>query len=143
MRTIVRDKPSLLLDTCALIYASLSEAMKPEAMDAIKDASERSRLYVSPISAWEIGMLMSKRRLRSPLAPAEFLKRFLSAFNATYSGLSPEILIDSSFLPSFPHGDPTDRTLVATARNLDMVLITSDKPILRYGAEGHVRTLAC
>lgn len=88
-------------------------------------------------------MLMSKRRLKSPLAAAEFLRRFLAAFNASYSALSPEILIDSSFLPEFPHGDPTDRTLVATARNLGMILITSDRPILRYGEEGYVRALAC
>ena len=137
------DGPEVLLDTCALIYASLGETMKPAAVDAIKDASARSRLHISPISAWEIGMLMSKRRLKSPFAPAEFLRRFLAAFNADYSALSHEILIDSSFLPDFPHGDPTDRTLVATARNLDMILITSDGPILRYGSEGYVRTLAC
>jgi PIN domain nuclease of toxin-antitoxin system len=117
--------------------------MKLAATDAIRDASQRSRLYISPISAWEIGMLMSKRRLKSPLAPAEFLRRFLVSFNAAYSELSPEILIDSSFLPSFPHADPTDRTLVATARNLDMILITSDRPILRYGEEGYVRAIAC
>lgn len=137
------DGPSVLLDTCALIYASLDEEMAPAAVGMIRDASEHSRLYISPISAWEIGMLMSNRRLKSPLAPAEFLRRFLAAFNADYSAMSPEILIDSSFLPSFPHRDPTDRTLVATARNLDMLLITSDKPILKYGDEGYVRVLAC
>lgn len=137
------DGPAVLLDTCVLIYSSLGREMEPAAVDMINDASSQARLYISPISAWEIGMLMSKRRLKSPLAPVEFLRRFSSEFNASYSVMTPDILIDSSFLPSFPHGDPTDRTLVATARNLDMVLITSDGPILRYGAEGYVRTLGC
>jgi PIN domain nuclease of toxin-antitoxin system len=137
------EAPPILLDTCAVIYASIGDEMAIVASEAIKAASQRSQLYISPISAWEIGMLMSKRRLKSPLAPAEFLRRFLASFNAAYAALSSEILIDSSFLPSFPHGDPTDRTLVATARNLDMILVTSDRPILRYGEEGHVRALAC
>ena len=46
-------------------------------------------------------------------------------------------------LPGDIHGDPMDRILVASARILEMILVTRDKPILAYGREGHVRTLAC
>jgi PIN domain nuclease of toxin-antitoxin system len=133
----------LLLDTCAIVYVSLDEGMKEEARQAIQVAAGTDRLRISPMSAWEIGMLMSKGRLRSPFTAAEFIRRFVDTLDAKFCELSPEILIDSSFLPGRPHGDPTDRILVATARRLGMVLATSDRPILAYGAEGHLRTLAC
>ena len=57
--------------------------------------------------------------------------------------ISPEILIESTALPGAIHKDPMDRILVASARLLDMILVTRDEPILAYGREGHVRTLAC
>jgi len=133
----------LLLDTCTVIFVSLDTEMRPEASEAIRLASEQGRLRVSPMSAWEIGMAMSKGRLKSPLSATEFFRRFLRNLNAGLCALTPEILIDSSYLPANPHGDPTDRILMASARSLDMVLVTRDQPILDYGNAGHLRTLAC
>lgn len=86
---------------------------------------------------------MAKGRLTSPLTPLEFFRRFVDRIGAAVCELTPEVLIASSFLPGGPHGDPVDRMLVATARDLDMVLVTRDKPLLRYGREGHVKALAC
>ena len=86
---------------------------------------------------------MAKGRLKSPLAPAEFFRRFLVNLNGELCALTPEILIDSSFLPGTPHGDPTDRILMASARGLDMVLVTRDQPILAYGPAAYLRTLEC
>jgi PIN domain nuclease of toxin-antitoxin system len=139
----VTPAPDLLLDTCAMIFVSLDSEMRPEATEAIRLASEEGRLRVSPMSAWEIGMAMSKGRLKSPLSPTEFFRRFLKNLNAQLCALTPEILIDSSYLPATPHGDPADRILMASARNLDLVLVTRDQPILDYGRAGHLRTMAC
>lgn len=136
-------RPSLLLDTCAMIFVSLDSEMRSDASEAIVRASEDGRLHVSPMSAWEVGMAMSKGRLKSPLSATEFFRRFLRNLNARLCALTPEILIDSSYLPANPHGDPTDRILMASARNLDMILVTRDQPILDYGRAGHVRTMAC
>ena len=36
-----------------------------------------------------------------------------------------------------------DRILIATARKNNFSLLTNDRAILAYGAEGHVKTLAC
>lgn len=137
------DEPLLLLDTCAIIFISLDTELRSGVADAIKQASDTRRVRVSPISAWEIGMAMARGRLKSPLAPHEFFRRFVDYMKAEICVLSPDILIDSSFLPGNPHGDPADRMLMASARNLDMVLVTRDQPILNYGNEGHLRTLAC
>lgn len=57
--------------------------------------------------------------------------------------LSPEVLIESSFLPGQLHNDPADRILIATARALDLTLVTRDRAILDYAMLGHVRALSC
>ena len=56
---------------------------------------------------------------------------------------TPAIFVDSSFLPGPIHRDPADRIIVATARALDLTVVTSDRLILDYAARGHVRALAC
>jgi PIN domain nuclease of toxin-antitoxin system len=113
------------------------------ANSAISEAAYDGRLYVSAISAWEIGIGVSKNRLKLPLEPLDFFNRFLHFMKAQLSPLSPEVLIGSSLLPGGLHGDPADRILIATARQQDMVLVTRDEPILDYGADGNLRTLAC
>jgi PIN domain nuclease of toxin-antitoxin system len=57
--------------------------------------------------------------------------------------LSPEVLIDSSYLPGNLHRDPADRILIATARSLGLTIVTRDRIILDYADQGHVRALAC
>ena len=57
--------------------------------------------------------------------------------------LTPEVLIESSFLPGVLHRDPADRILIATARRFDLTLVTRDHTILDYAQEGHVRAIAC
>ena len=49
----------------------------------------------------------------------------------------------SQTLPGGFHRDPADRFLVATARILDVPLVTRDERILAYARAGHVRAIAC
>jgi PIN domain nuclease of toxin-antitoxin system len=55
--------------------------------------------------------------------------------------MSPDVLIASSYLPGKPPKDPTDRIMAATARELGATLITRDRALLDYGAQGHVAVL--
>ena len=137
------DQPAILLDTCALIFVANETRMSEEAKTEISEAAYDGRLYVSSMSAWEVGIAVAKNRLKLPLGPLDFFQRFLTRMGAQLSEVSPEILIASSYLPGNLHSDPMDRILISTARNLDMILVTRDGPILDYGAEGHLRTLAC
>jgi PIN domain nuclease of toxin-antitoxin system len=57
--------------------------------------------------------------------------------------LSPEIAIESSFLPPPMHGDPADRLLIATARALGIPIVTRDRRILNYAAAGFVAAVPC
>jgi PIN domain nuclease of toxin-antitoxin system len=126
-----------------MIFIANETRMNEEAEGEISEAAFDKRLYVSPMSAWEIGIGVAKNRLKLPVGPLEFFQRFLARMDAQLSAVSPEVLIGSSNLPGDLHGDPMDRILISTARNLDMVLVTRDGPILAYGADGHLRTLAC
>jgi PIN domain nuclease of toxin-antitoxin system len=139
----VTGRPNLLLDTCAILFLANGTSMNDETENEISEAAYDGRLYVSPMSAWEIGIGVAKNRLKLPLDALGFFQRFLRIMNAQLSALSPEILVGSSNLPGRIHGDPMDRILISSARSLDMVLVTRDEPILAYSADGHLRTLAC
>lgn len=133
----------LLLDTCAIIYMAEKPARIGNAKRAIAEAALEGKLYVSPISAWEIGKLAALGRIAASVNPIRFFRDFVSKSGADLAELSPEILVASSFLPGKPHKDPMDRILLATARDLNVELVTDDRAILAYGEEGHVRTLSC
>ena len=134
---------SLLLDTCAMIYVANDTPIDAEADRQISEAAFDGRLYVCAMSAWEIGVGVAKGRLFLPLPPLDFFNRFVTRLEAKLSALTPEILVGSSNLPGETQKDPVDRILMASARLLDMVLVTRDRPILAYGERGHLRTLAC
>jgi PIN domain nuclease of toxin-antitoxin system len=135
--------PNLLLDTCAMLFLADETRIDAEARWEISEAAYDGRLYLSPVSAWEIGMGVSKGRLNLPLAPLDFIEEFIERMQAKLSPLTPAIMVSSSNLPGRVHGDPMDRILIATARALNLILVTSDRPILKYAEAGHLRTLAC
>jgi len=134
----------LLLDTCAMIWMGDNEKLSSDAITALDEASDEDEpVAVSAISAWEIGMLASKGRFASPLAPEEWFNTFLRGGSFRLSGLSPEVLIASSFLPGAPPNDPIDRIIIATARHENRQVVTRDRAMLAYGAAGHVGYIAC
>lgn len=134
----------LLLDTCAIIWIALNEPIKPEARAAINAAyAANEKVRVSPISAWELGLLSAKGRLAATKPPAGIFADVITTPGVAVEALSPTVLIDSSFLPGTLHGDPADRILIATARAFDLTLMTRDQTILDYAERGHVRAIAC
>jgi PIN domain nuclease of toxin-antitoxin system len=137
------NAPALLLDTCAVIFTAEFVDIKPDADAAINNSSNAGQTYVSPVTAWELGMAMARGRFSSPLPTLEFFNRYLERGQCNLCELTPEILVQASYLPGHFHRDPADRLLVTTARVLDLILVTRDRAILAYGAEGHVKTLAC
>lgn len=134
----------LLLDTCAIIWIALDQSMRSQvkaAIDAEMAADEKLR--VSPISAWELGLLCAKGRLPATKTPIALFNDVISTRGVKVEALTPEVLVESSFLPGEIHPDPADRILIATARKHDLILVTRDKGILAYGEAGHVRVMEC
>jgi PIN domain nuclease of toxin-antitoxin system len=134
----------LLLDTCAIIWIATDEPIEPEARRAMKEAIlGGEKVRVSPISAWELGLLGAKDRLPASTSPKALFGDVIATAGIRVEALSPEVLIASSFLPGNLHRDPADRILIATARKFNLQVVTRDKIILDYAKQGYVRALAC
>lgn len=134
----------LLLDTCAAMFLVADEAMTGAAEKAIDEAAASGTpLYVSPITAWEVGMMEGRGRFRSSLTPQRWWATLVSAPGIALCPLTAEILMQSSSLPGVLNRDPADRIMAATAREHGYTVVTRDRTLLAYGAEGHIRALAC
>lgn len=134
----------LLLDTHAAIWAVEDQPIAAAAKEVIDDAYRTGRaIFVSAITAWEIGLLVSRNRLGLSMTPERWFQRLLAIDGVQLAELSPDILIASSFLPGEPPRDPADRIILATARDLGAALITRDRLLLKYGEAGQVSTIPC
>jgi PIN domain nuclease of toxin-antitoxin system len=102
------------------------------------DASARqSRLYVSAITPWEIGLLVNKGRLKLGAEVMQWVRDALALPGVTLAPLEPEIAVASTRLPFEMHADPADRILVATARHLGATLVTADEALLTLAKHGN------
>src|SRR5216684_2868374 len=134
----------ILLDTCAAIWLAEAQALAEQAMLVLDDAYEtRTAVYVSPITAWEIGLLTSRGRLSLLIKPQLWFQRLFDVLNFRLAEMPPEVLIASSYLPGTPPRDPADRIMAATAREYGYLLMTRDRPLLNYAEQGHIQALAC
>jgi PIN domain nuclease of toxin-antitoxin system len=133
----------ILLDTCAAIWLQAGSAFRPEGEAALQEAQKiGTQVLVSPITAWEIGLLVSKGRLVLSLPPLTWFEQVLE-LGVDLAPLTPDILIASSQLPGPPLRDPADRIVAATARAMRYRLITRDRPLLDFAASGQVEAIAC
>ena len=133
-----------LLDTCAMVWMAEGSQMSDSVMDIIDDAGlGKVVLRVSPISAWEIGLLVAKGRLTMRTKPIVWFQTFCELPGIELAELNTDILIDSSFLPGKLPSDPADRIIISTARTGGMTIVTRDKKILSYAAQGNVFALEC
>ncbi|HEY0265987.1 MAG TPA: type II toxin-antitoxin system VapC family toxin [Rhizomicrobium sp.] len=134
----------LLLDTCAALWMAADAPMAVPARDAIlQAAADGIAIQVSPVTAWEIGLMARKGRFRSSLSPQRWFERLSTLPGIAVCALDANILLASSFLPGEIHGDPADRMMAATAREHGFVLVTRDQALLDYAGRGHLAAIAC
>jgi PIN domain nuclease of toxin-antitoxin system len=134
---------SILLDTCALIWVLQDQGLGAGAEEAFRTAeASGGTIFVSPISAWELGLLVAKERIALPSPPNVWFAKILEQ-GVRLAPLTPDILVESSFLPGDLHNDPADRILAATARAHNLHLMTRDRPLLSYARAGHLQAIAC
>jgi PIN domain nuclease of toxin-antitoxin system len=133
----------ILLDTCALIWSAENVSISPEASAEIARCAAKSQLYLSSVSAWEVGMAVRRKRLELQMPVESWVARVFSHPSVQIAPLTPEIAIRSCFLAGEFHADPVDRFLVATAIEMGLQLITRDAHILSYGRQGYVSVMAC
>lgn len=137
----------VLLDTNAVIFLATGAPVRTEADILVRDAARAASLYVSPVSAWEIGNLARPRNGRPRLDfmpdPATWFTQFMQRHATLLTPLTVTAAAASANLPEGLNADPADRLLTATAREIDAVLVTRDHNILTYAGLGHLRAVAC
>ena len=135
---------SLLLDTCAAIWLTNADPISDEASDALQQSRDSGEpVYVSPITAWEMGLLAARGRVSLLMTPQRWFERLLEAPGLRLSEMTPNVLIASSFLPGKLPSDPADRIIAATAREYGYKLVTRDRPLLEYAKQGHIQAIPC
>ncbi len=134
----------LLLDTCAAIWLANGDGLSDTSLTVLRQARlEGANIAISPITAWEIGVLNTRGRLPLLIEPAAWFRGLMALPGLQLAALTPEILIQSSFLPGDPPRDPADRIIIATARTVGYRLVTRDRLLLAYAEAGHIEGVAC
>ena len=141
------DAPrAVLLDTHAAIWW-MEGRLSQEVASILLAAGLAEGVFVSPISAWEIGLL-AKPRANRELAwfmpnPQSWFDTLMSKPTVRLAPFTHEIAIAVSSLPDPFHSDPADRFLVATSRAMNIPLVTRDGKIALYAAQGHLKVIPC
>ena len=133
-----------LLDTCAVIWIANGEPIREPAASALGALQgPGAGLSVSPMTAWEIAMLEAKEKIALSISPEIWFDGFCTLPGVALAEMPPSVLIASCALPGSPPADPVDRILAATARAFGYTLVTRDRHLLDYGADGHIRVMGC
>jgi PIN domain nuclease of toxin-antitoxin system len=119
-----------LLDTSAWLRSALNPDTLPRFVTELV-ANPDETIGVSIFTLWEVAKKNQKGKLPLPMDLAEWLKAAVPQ-NVRLLPLTPEIIVEAARLPDFPTRDPADELIVATARVLKLVLVTSDTKIKGY-----------
>lgn len=135
---------ALILDACAALWLMNGDRMSSQALDATR-AAQRSGLgvQVSPFTAWEVGTLVNKGRLRLGMSVDAWFDALLGYQGVQLAPLTPEILIESARLPEASLKDPADKIIVATARHFRWPVVTRDGEITSYAKARHLKVISC
>jgi len=129
----------ILLDTHALLWwVNDPSLLSTAAQIAIGSAVHSSTVQVSCISSWEIALLVERGRLQLTLDVRDWLYRCEKLPFLSFIPVSNAIAVESVRLPGFPHPDPADRIIAATALSLGAELVTKDDKLRNYA---HLKTI--
>ena len=120
----------LLLDTCSFLWF-LADApeLSAKARAAILDPA--NSVYLSAVSAWEIGRKYAKGDLQLPGRPESLIPQVRTDSGILSLPLSEEEAISAEKLPLL-HKDPFDRMIIAQALVQGMVVVTPDRAFEPY-----------
>ena len=124
----------ILLDTHALVWWVADPKRIPaKARRAVDSAVKSSEsLAVSSISIWEIAMLVARKRLAFTIDAESWIASVEALPFFTFVPVDNRIAVRSVELEKFPHRDPADRIIVATALGLGALVVTADARLREY-----------
>lgn len=136
------DIEMLTLDTHILLWYLEGIELNERQVASIESARKKNKLYISAISIWEISLLANRGRIAFAIDMKEWVSQVMNIPGLNMIELSPDVLIESTILPTYMHKDPADRMIIASARSMNSYLMTKDEKIIEYGNNGYVK-IAC
>jgi PIN domain nuclease of toxin-antitoxin system len=122
-----------LLDTHVWIWWNMRpQKLSIRVRSLISAVGGHDELLLSAISLWEFAKLLEKGRLAISCDPEAWMEEALQMPRLRLAPLSPPIAFRSTALPQPFHDDPADQILVATARDENAAILTSDRRIRSY-----------
>ena len=118
----------LLLDTHIWIWSLLEPARLSRRVRAELESPD-NELWLSPVSTWELLVLIEKGRISVDKDPVAWVTDVSRTVATREAALTHEVAIESRAV-DLPHQDPVDRFLAATARVYDLTLVTADHRLL-------------
>jgi PIN domain nuclease of toxin-antitoxin system len=132
---------TVLADTHVLLWWLAGGGRLSRAADRAIEAADR--VLVSPISCWEVGTLERQGRIRLDRPVSSWIAALLDDARTAVAPLSAEAAGWAGSIADdrFP-GDPADRLVYATARELRVPLVTKDERLHVFAAlDGAVRVV--
>jgi len=118
----------LLLDTHIWIGMLLEpDRLAPKVARALQN--QENELWLSPISIWELFILVEKRRVALEMETHEWIAQAGRSVPIKEAPLTAEVVLATRQL-RMPHRDPADMFLAATAKVFELTLVTSDAHLL-------------
>lgn len=126
---------SVLLDTHIFIWLRLQPSrLSKEQFRTISELSSRNvPLAISAITLWEIAKMVQKRRLEFNAPVEVWLDEIETNPSFSVLPLTGRIAAESVRLGRDFPSDPADQIIVATARCLNLTLLTADDRIREWG----------
>ena len=112
----------LLLDTHIWLWSKLEPKRLGRRVNN-ELSNVNNELWLSSVSVWEALVLMQKGRVQVE-SPFGWVKRAREQLRE--APLTAE-MVERGLALGLPHADPADRFLVATAKVLDLTLVTADE----------------
>lgn len=130
----------ILIDTHVLLWWQTADRRLSAA--ARKAIARARRVHVSPLSFWELAVLVQRRRISLDPSLFEWIREVLLEERVDVAPLTPTAAASAGLLKSSFGGDIADRLLYATARERDLTFVTKDEAIRSFArAFGDVRTI--
>lgn len=122
----------IVADTHSWIYyLSENPALSPLARRRLDAERETSEILVSTISIWEFLLLTERSRLELRQSPQAWLQACDSLPFLRYIPIDAAVVVESRNLPKI-HADPADRFILATAKLLNVPVVSKDERFKLY-----------
>jgi PIN domain nuclease of toxin-antitoxin system len=124
----------IALDTHALVWWVAEPNRIPSKALRLIDATVKTSepIAVSSISVWEIAMLVARGRLQLTIDVESWMSHVQALPYFAFHAVDNAIALGAERLTDFPHRDPADRFIVATALGLNATLVTGDRRLRSY-----------